>query len=48
MMYLEGKEVDVLGAIGKGLYYRYFRDMKFPPIPKDIFDKSPRGKEEEV
>jgi pre-mRNA-splicing factor ISY1 len=41
MMDLEGNEVDVPGAIGKGLGYRYFRATKFLPIPKEIFDNPP-------
>jgi len=45
---LEGNEVDVLGAIGKGLGYRYFGTIKFLPILKELFDKVPRGEEEEV
>jgi hypothetical protein len=32
MMDLKGNEVDVIGAIGKGPNYRYFRATKFLPI----------------
>jgi hypothetical protein len=45
---LEGNEVDVLGTTGKGPDYRYLRAMKLLPILKELFDKPPRGKKEEV
>jgi hypothetical protein len=48
MMDLEGNEVDVPGATGKAPGYRYFGAMKFLPILKELFDKPPRGEEEEV
>jgi pre-mRNA-splicing factor ISY1 len=48
MMDLEGNEVDVPGATGKGPSYRYFGATKFLPILKEIFDKPPRGEKEEV
>jgi hypothetical protein len=41
MMDLEGKEIDVPSATGKGLVYRYFRATKFLPIPKELFNKPP-------
>jgi pre-mRNA-splicing factor ISY1 len=44
MMDLEGNEVDVPSATDKGPGYRYFRDTKFLPILKEIFDKPPRVK----
>jgi hypothetical protein len=45
---LEGNVVDVLDAIGKGPSYRYLWATKFFPILKELFDKPPRGEEEEV
>jgi hypothetical protein len=48
MMNLEGNEVDVPGATDKVPDYKYFEAMEFLPILKEIFDKPPRGKEEEV
>jgi pre-mRNA-splicing factor ISY1 len=45
---LEGNEVDVPGATRKGTGYRYFRPMKFLPILKELFDKPPQSKKEEV
>jgi hypothetical protein len=48
MTVLEGNEVDMLGATGKGLDYRYLEATKLVPILKELFDKSPRGEEEEV
>jgi hypothetical protein len=48
MMNLEGNKVDVLGVMGKGPSYRYFMATKFLSILKELFDKPPRGEEEEV
>ena len=48
MMNLEGNKVDVSSATDKGLGYRYFGAMKFLPILKEPFDKTPRGEEEEM
>jgi pre-mRNA-splicing factor ISY1 len=45
---LEGNEVDVLSATGKGPNYRYFGATKLLPILKEIFNNPPRGEEEEV
>jgi hypothetical protein len=41
MIDLERNEVDVIGAIGKGPSYRYFRVMKFLPDVKELFNKPP-------
>jgi hypothetical protein len=43
----EGSTIDNLCAKNKGPRYRYFRDKKFLPNLKDIFDNPPQGKEEE-
>jgi len=48
MMDLDGNEVDVPGATSKGLGYKYFESTKFLPILKELFNKPPQGKEEEV
>jgi len=48
MTNLEGKEVDMPNAIGKGPDYRYFRATKIIPMLKELFDKPPWGEEEEV
>lgn len=44
MMDLEGNEVDVPGATGKGPGYRYFGAAKFLPGVKELFDKPPEAK----
>jgi hypothetical protein len=41
---LEGNEVDVLGAIGKGPGYKYFGAVKLLLDVKYIFDKPPEEK----
>jgi hypothetical protein len=41
MMDLEGNEVDVPSATSKGPDYKYLGNMKFLPIPKEIFDNPP-------
>jgi hypothetical protein len=41
MTKLEGNKVYVPGSTDKDRGYRYFKDMKFLPILKEFFDKSP-------